>query len=84
MHDVASGLRRIHLPETVWNLRKCSITEFHETAERDERAPLRRFALPIYVRSDPHSDFPDSLSRHFGEEASSRCWTSLGGIMLMV
>src|SRR5215218_7157117 len=59
-------LRRIPLPETVWKLRKGSITGSHEPAEQDKRAPFGRFALPENARSDPRSEFPDSLSTHYG------------------
>src|SRR5215213_8155347 len=49
--------------ETVWKHRRGSISWSHEPAERDERPPFRRFALPRNARCDPSSYFPDSLSR---------------------
>src|SRR5215217_2846569 len=54
--------------ETVWKLRKGSITGSHEPAEQDKRAPFGRFALPENARSDPRSEFPDSLWNRYSRK----------------
>src|SRR5215208_7191327 len=55
------GIYEMSSRETVWKLRRGSISWSHEPAERGERPPFRRFALPRNARSDPSSYFPDSL-----------------------
>jgi hypothetical protein len=60
-------LPRITLPETVWKLRIGSITWSYESTEQGKGHHFGRFALPKNARLHTSSDFPDSLSTHFGE-----------------
>jgi hypothetical protein len=61
MHDPASEVRRIYLPETVWKLLSGSILWPLSLQNGAKWRLFGRFALPRNVRSGPHSDFPDSL-----------------------